>query len=160
MGTERLNLSILTKSRRPPEVGDIFVMRASDRQYLHGRVISLDANPLGVGGGILIYVYRVRSAEKKPVPELLRDQLLIPPIITNKLPWTKGYFEFIESRPLVPADRLPRHAFKDFRGWYFDEQGSRLHEPAEPVGQWGLHSYRTIDDEISKALGIPLAPDG
>ena len=29
----------------------------------------------------------------------------------------------------------------------------------EPVGVWGLDSYRTIDDAISEALGIPLAPN-
>jgi hypothetical protein len=55
-------------------------------------------------------------------------------------------------------DVLPQHCFQDSRGWYFDEQGNRLHAAVEPVGQWGLHSYRTIDDEISKALGIPPAP--
>jgi hypothetical protein len=70
-----------------------------------------------------------------------------------------SYFEFVENRPLTPMDRLPKHSFKDTRDWYFDEHGNRLPGPVEPVGQWGLHSCRTIDDELSKALGIPLAPD-
>lgn len=158
-GVLAMNLAVLKKTRRAPEVGDIFVMQPPDGQYLFGRVVDTNANPLGVGGAILVYVYRVRSATKAPAPELLRGQLLVPPMMTNKQPWTKGFFEHVENRPLSPMDRLPRHCFKDSRGWYFDETRSRLPGPVEPVGQWGLHSYRTIDDEISKALGIPLAPD-
>ena len=79
--------------------------------------------------------------------------------MTNHLPWTTGYFQFIENRALVPMDRLPRHCFKDSRAWYFDEYGKGLSKPAEPVGDWGLHSFRTINDAISKALGIPVARD-
>lgn len=154
-----MNLAVLKKTRRRPEVGDIFVMRPPDDQFLYGRVISIDANPLGIGGGVLIYVYGARSREKTGVPKLLRGQLLVAPMMTNKQPWTKGYFEFVENRSLSSMDILPQHCFKDSRGWYFDEQGKRLPGPVEPVGQWGLHSYRTIDDEISKALSTPLAPD-
>jgi hypothetical protein len=154
-----VNLEVLKKTRRSPEVGDIFVMQPPDGQFLYGRVISKDANPLGVGGGILVYIYRARSRDKLAVPELLRTELLVPPMITNKLPWAEGYFEHVENRPLAPTDRLPRHSFRDTRGWFFDEHGNRLPGAIEPVGQWGLQSYRTIDDEISRALGIPLAPD-
>jgi hypothetical protein len=154
-----MNLVVLKKTRRAPEVGDIFIVQPPDGQFLFGRVVDTDANPLGVGGAVLIYIYRVRSAAKTPIPELLRGQLLVPPMMTNKRPWTMGYFERVENRPLSAVDRLRQHCFKDTRGWYFDQAGNRLAGPAEPVGQWGLHSYRTIDDEISEALGIPLSPD-
>lgn len=106
-----------------------------------------------------MYVYRVRAKEKLPVPELLRGQLLVPPLMTNNRPWTMGYFEFLEKRDLGPMDRLPQHCFEDSRGWHFDERGNRLSHKVDPVGDWGLHSFRTIDDAVSKALGIPLSPD-
>jgi len=154
-----MNLAVLRKTRRNPEPGDIFAMLPPDGLFLFGRVISVDANPLGVGGAYLIYVYRARARQKTRVPELFRGQLLVPPMMTNKRPWTMGYFEPVEKRPLGPMDVLPQHCFKDSRGWYFDEQGNRLPAPVEPVGQWGLHSFRTIDDAVSGALGIPLAPD-
>jgi hypothetical protein len=154
-----VNLAVLKKTRRAPQRGDIFAMRPPDGQFLFGRVVSTEANPLGVGGAILVYIYRPRAPEKTDVPELLRGQLLIPPVMTNRLPWSKGYFEFVENRPLSSHDILPQHCFKDdVRGGYRDEHGSRLDHPVEPVGEWGLHSFRTIDDEVSKALGIPLAP--
>jgi hypothetical protein len=152
-----MNLSVQRKTRRAPEVGDIFVMQLPDGQFLFGRVVDTNANPLGVGGAVLIYIYRVRAAAKTPAPELLRGQLLVPPMMTNKQPWTKGYFEHVENRPLSVMDRLPQHCFKDTRGWYFDERSRRLPGAVEPVGDWGLHSFRTIDDEISRALGIPLS---
>jgi hypothetical protein len=155
-----MNLQVLRKSRRSPKAGDIFAMLPPDGQYLYGRVVDTDANPLGVGGAILIYIYRARSQDKSPVPELTRDALLLPPLMTNRLPWSRGYFEHLEHIALEPADRLPQHCFKDcVRKTYRDEHGNRLKKPSGPVGEWGLHSYRTIDDEISKALGIPLAPD-
>jgi hypothetical protein len=155
-----MNLAVLRKTRRAPEVGDVFVMQPPDGWYLFGRVLDTNANPLGVGGAVLVYVYRIRSTAKKPVPELLREQLLIPPLMTNKQPWTKGYFEHVENRPLSPMDRLAQHCFRDdVRGGFRDEHGNRLQVAVEPVGDWGLHSFRTLDDEISKALGIPLTPD-
>lgn len=135
-------------------------MLPPDGLYLYGRVVETGVNAGGFPNSNLIYVYRVRSKEKLPVPELLRGQLLVPPMMTNNRPWTMGYFEFLESRELGPMDRLPQHCFQDgLRGWYFDEWGNRLLKRSELVGFFALHSFRTIDDEISKALGIPLSPD-
>jgi hypothetical protein len=154
-----MNLTVLKKTRRAPEPGDIFVMQPPDGQFLFGRVLSTDsAGPMGVGC-VLIYVYRNRSATKSPTPQLLPGQLLIPPMMTNKQPWTKGYFEHVGNRPLEATDRLRQHCFKDTRGWYFDEHGTRLSTAVDPVGSWGLDSFRTIDDKVSRALGIPLAPE-
>lgn len=155
-----MNLIALTKSRRAPQVGDIFVMQPPDGQFLYGRVISTNAKPLGDEFlGVLIYIYRARSSVKTPVPELSREQLLLAPIMTNRLPWSKGYFEHVENHPLHGTDRLARHCFQNSYGRYFDEVGNELTSPVQPTGRFALKSYRTIDDAISEALGIPLSPD-
>ncbi len=155
-----VNLGVLMKSRRPPREGDIFVMRPPDGQYLYGRVIDTNAKPFTVDfRAVLIYIYRARSSVMTPVPELLRGQLLIPPKMTNRLPWSRGYFQHLENRPLSAMDRLPQHCFKDSLGGYRDQAGNAVPGPVEPVGLFALSSYRTIDDAISEALGIPLAPD-
>jgi hypothetical protein len=154
-----MNLAVLKKTRRAPKVGDIFVMQPPDGQFLYGRVISVTAAIGPIMNCILIYVYRQRSAEKDVVPVLLRGQLLVPSMMTNRLAWARGYFEPVEHRPLTHMDQLPQHCFHDPDRGYFDEYSNQLPGPVEPVGTWGLHSFRTIDDEISKALGIPLAPD-
>lgn len=155
-----MNLAVLKKSRRAPEVGDVFVMQPPDGLFLYGRVIATDAMIGPMRNCILIYVYRPRSAQKEAIPDLLPGQLLVPPMMTNKRPWTMGYFETLEHRELGPMDRLPQHCFRDTFGRYFDENSYCLPGPVEPVAQKGLHSFRTVDDEISGALGIPLDPDG
>ena len=155
-----MNLAVLKKSRRAPQEGDIFVVRPPDGQFLFGRVIDTNAKPFGADfRGVLIYIYRARSSVKTPVPELLRGQLLLPPKMTNRLPWSRGYFERLENRPLSAMDRLSQHCFKDTLGGYRDQAGNVVPGPVEPVGLFALSSYRTIDDAISEALGIPLAPD-
>ena len=83
-------------------------------------------------------------------------------MMTNRLPWTKGYFEHLENRPLTPMERLPQHCFA--RSWtnapqYFDELSNSLPGPTAPVGEYGLQSFRTIEDKVSEALDIPLAPE-
>lgn len=162
---DEMNLAVLKKTRKSPEVGDVFVMLPPEGLFLYGRVVANDLSKGPMPNCILIYVYRARSKEKEAVPELLRGQLLVPPMMTNKRPWTMGYFETLQNRELGPMDRLPQHCFFSSPlvpggvGRYFDEHRNLLPGPIEPVGEWGLHSFRTIDDEISKALGIPLAPD-
>lgn len=154
-----MNLAVLKKSRKAVEAGDIFVMLPPDGLYLYGRVIATDACIGPMKNCILIYIYRERSTQKEPIPDLFRGQLLVPPIMTNKLPWVRGYFETLERRALGPMDRLPQHCFLDTYGRYFDEYSNRLPGSVEPVGEWGLGSFLTVDDEISEALGIALAPD-
>ena len=139
--------------------GDIFVyqMEACPNRYYFGRVIRTDAAIGGFKDTILIYLYKQFSEDKNLVPELICMDLLVPPIATNALPWTKGYFEVVSASVLDIKDVLSEHCFKDFRGKFFDENGNHLKEAVAPVGEYGLHSYRTIDDEVSIAFGIPIA---
>lgn len=152
-----MNLIVLNKSRRRLKAGDIFVMEPPDEMFLYGRIVSTEARIASMEGCILIYIYRTRSVTKLPVPKLSSRQLLTPPLMTNTLPWRRGYFETIAHVALEAKDILEQHCFKDSRGRYFDEANNELYAPVEPVGVWGLHSYRTIDDEVSKVLGIPLS---
>lgn len=159
------NLRVLKPSRIKPTPGDVFAMGLPDGSYLRGRVVSIDAQwtlAVGADPAVLIYVYRELTATKA-VPDraaMLPDQLLVPPIMTNRQPWTRGYFETLGNVPLVEGDVLSRHCFLSAsRGRYFDERGNELAGPTEPVGDYGLHSFRTIDDAISDAVGIPKAPE-
>ena len=150
-----MNLAVLKRSRRAPQAGDIFVMLPPDGFYLYGRVISTTAD-----GGFsvpcnLIYVYRTRSGHKAPTPELRLEHLLVPPMITDNLPWSKGYFESLEHRELASKDLLQQHCFMDTYGRYFDERHKLLPGPIEPVGVSGISTLSGIDKKISKALGIP-----
>jgi hypothetical protein len=104
---------------------------------------------------ILIYVYRpVFDSSNVPArAQLKASQLLVPPMMTNRLPWSRGYFETVDNWPIEPGDLLEQHCFLSSTvGTYLDEQGNELPGPVEPVGDRGLHSLLTIDEEISDAL--------
>ena len=154
-----VNMVVLKKSRKPPASGDIFAFSMPGTPFFFGRVIRTDALIGPMKNNTLIYIYRVSSPDKTKVPELNKNELLVPPIMTNRQPWLRGYFENIENRPLEPKNALEKHCFIDSWGHFYDEQNNKLPDRVEPCGAYGLHSYRTIDDAVSKALGIPLAPD-
>lgn len=160
----RTNLRVLRKSRRPPLPGDFFVCQLCDDEYIFGRVIATDCEIPPLEGVILIYIYDAMSRDKKVLPNLSPAALLIPPLCTNQLPWIRGYFENVSHAPLQQSDVLRVHCFArtGLNGSivsYKNEFGKTLSQKVEPCGEYGLHSYRTIDDALSAALGIPLAPD-
>jgi hypothetical protein len=154
------NMRVLKKSRKRPRPGDVFALQIQDGQFFFGRVVRLDASIFWMENCVLIYVYKAASEDKHRVPHLSKTELLVPPILTNFLPWSKGYFETVEHRPLEEEDVLEIHCFWSCasRG-YYDEYSNRLPGRLEPCGEHGLDSYRTIDDKISRAQGIPLAPE-
>lgn len=156
-----MNMEILCPSRKKIRPGDIFVykMKVMSEKYWFGRVIRTDAT-IGFPGVILIYLYNLHSKDKYDIPELGPDKLLSPPTSINRLAWSKGYFETIENAPLTEMDLLPAHHFKsDFFNKYYDADGNEVKNPIDIVGEYGLNSYSSLDDEISLAMGIPLSKD-
>lgn len=153
------NLRPLGRSKPPERPGEIFVLSVHEHEYYWGKVISLDAY-IGFEGVILAYIYDTKSDSTDPIPKLSPDVLLIPPFAINDLPWNLGYFYTVGCQPLTPDDVLNQHCFYSLnQKQYFDERRNRLEKRVEPCGAWSLASYRTIDDEVSRALGIPLAPE-
>jgi hypothetical protein len=155
------NLKKLRGTRRKPISGDVFSMQLPTEKFLFG--IVRFANPPRENApapcAYLIYIYDLQSSARKPdYSKMLSDHLLIPPLWTNQMPWTKGYFQHIENRPL-PIGAAPRnHCFRVETGKFVDENGKRINEPSAPFGEWGIVSYRWIDDHISDALGIQRVP--
>lgn len=154
-----MNLKVLNPSRKKVWPGDIFVMQIhGQEQYIFGRLISLDVAVGVMTGCHLIYIYNAFSDHKEDIPPLDKNNLLIPPAMTNRQPWLKGYFETVESRELSIEDCLEQHCFLcHFDGKYYDDKNNVLPHRYEPCGEYGVGSYRTIDDDISTALGVPLA---
>lgn len=147
---------LLTPSRKRPHPGDIFVMK-TDKGYLFGRVVSTDAKwgySPETKGVNLVYVYRGLYPHSRPVPfeRLMPEKLLFPPIMTNNLGWSRGYFETVANIPLTPTDTLSVHCFKDSHGNYYDEDGRRLKAPTKIVGMLGLDSYLNVEERVGEVL--------
>ena len=158
------NLRVLRPSRKPPRPGDVFAMLPPGGQYLFGRVIATDASAGAFKPLLLIYIFSVRSPtmEMSDQGRLNPEDLLIPPIMTNRLPWIRGYFQTLGHRDLRSGDLLQVHCFRGQPRYgldvYYDEHSNPLPGPVSPVGEWGLHSFRSIDDQVSDALGVTRAP--
>ena len=134
-----------------------------DLHYVPGRVIRDDASVFTDTPCLLLYFFRGLLDEMAIPPRaaLQTSELLVPPVLTNRLPWSRGYFETLGNLAFDTGEILPTHSFRSHTRrdpTYFDEQRRRV-EPVEPIGDWGLHSFRTIDDLLSRALDLPLAPD-
>jgi hypothetical protein len=163
MAEPATNIVRMNGTRRRPEDGDIFFIKLPTGNYLFGRVrFSEPAREKApMPGAYLIYIYREQFPE--PIPDfskLTPEQFLIPPVWTNRMPWEKGYFRHLENRPLESADIPLQHCFRDLHGKFVDEIGRALRWQTESCGEWGLVSYRWIDDHISDAVGIERIPNG
>jgi hypothetical protein len=112
-------------------------------------------------GCYLIYVFdhRLVTEEAPSADRLTTDHLLLPPRFINRLPWSRGYFWTVRNEPFGPGQMLDHHCFMEpNRGTIVDEYENPVHRPCEHMGFAALGSFRTIDDDVCEALGIPLAP--
>lgn len=150
------NMRPLKRSRKKPRPGDVFVV-SYPVGYLFGRVVATELSQ-PMPKSCLIYIYNVTSTEPTPDREQLTpDNLLVPPQFTSPAMWHIGLAETIDHWPLEPNDLLPQHCFERVPGGKFvDENGEVIPRRVEPCGLFGLNSRRTLDVEISEALGIAL----
>ena len=152
-----MNMKLLKRSRSAPTVGDIFVYQMPDNLFRFGRVIRDDARMMAWKGLFVLYFYQAESETKRPVPRLDKGDLLIPPRITDRGAWTRGYFETVEQRRLEEEDTVSTHCFQD-DDQYCDEYGNRLARRSEPCGFYGLTTECGIDNALTRALGFLLSP--
>jgi hypothetical protein len=117
-------------------------------------------------GANLVYLYGVQFDHRPPnLNNLTVANLLLPPVWTNNLGWTKGFFETLSNVSIRSFDLLPNPCFyvaplrPGAPGSYVDDNGERLHHRSDPCGEWALASYRWIDDRVSDALDIVRVAD-
>jgi hypothetical protein len=150
-----------------PQIGDVFdVERASGGARVAGRVVSTSAIVGPTHGCILVYLYRdgapVRGDVRRPDrregadanTDATREHLLVPPILTLRAPWARGYFVHKGTAPLLPGDFFERHAFRDAQGRLVDEEARPLAvaESGVPIGEWRLFDVDAIEAALRAAL--------
>lgn len=159
MNMDKLYFSQLRRSRKPLTAGDYFTLSIKGVGYFFGRVVvpSLPESHPHTDAATLICIYGIRSGEPQPsIEKLTPYSLLIPPLFTNRRPWTMGFFRNVGNSPLREGDVLGQHCFYDIAfNKYVDEMGNVLPGRAEPCGTFGVASYSGISSKIGDALGLP-----
>lgn len=157
-----LLFQLQTPSRKKVLPGDIFSMKLPEG-YLFGRVIATNAKSSRWDEPHLHLLYIYKGIRKTVADFQIDDfrppQLLIPPVITNRLGWSRGVYETVGHAPLETADRLEQDVFlRPGSQDYWDENANPIKESAvkdkSMAGVHGLHSYMTIENEVSVALGL------
>lgn len=162
MDTERAyELQVIAPYRKALKRGDVFAMKFDDSFFLHGHIVSTEAVWTGrAEDGLinLIYVYdRIASrVDDYDVAALSPSRLLVPPILTPRVGWSRGYFSVVAHIPLTPGDVLERHVFKKSanREWYFDDAGNEVETWDGPVGLYAGFTSSSIQLAVLHALGL------
>lgn len=151
-----------TPSRQKVIPGDIFSIKLPSG-YVLGRVIATDAKSSEWDEPHLhlLYIYRGvrKGATDFKLEEFRPPSLLLPPIITNRLAWSRGFYQTVGHADLEAADKLECNIFlRPGHNDYWDENAnpvdaSLVHDQSM-VGFQGLSSYMTIEHYISIALGL------
>ncbi|HMT81105.1 MAG TPA: Imm26 family immunity protein [Azonexus sp.] len=144
----------LKGSRKRLLAGDVFAVKPKGHDYLFGRVIRTDARVVSFTNCFLVYLYNVsaKNLNQLHLSDLTPKRLLLPPLIINRLPWSRGIFMTVGNFPIDRSDLLERHCFKTYEGRFFDEVSNQLSQPYEPVGIFGLWSYAALGEALSKIL--------
>jgi hypothetical protein len=146
----------IKRSRKKPNVGDVFVIQPRDSVYFYGKVIKTDIDFQGFSvNASTILVYKEATNELKLPDSLNANELLIPPSIVNSRGWTMGYFYTLGNIELTEEEINLDYGFKDSRretGWYRTEEGELLDQKPLIIGTYGLGSYGAIAYEVTKAL--------
>jgi len=168
-----VNMVGIAKKQPRPIAGDVFLVNMAGRYWVLGRVIRVDA--MYPGGWHLVYFYKppLEDPAKLELPH--RPTLLIPYHVVSRSGWELGYFKTIMNRPLESKELLARHIFRvrpddDPSGWYVDEFDEKVDPPTSndlSTPYRGVTTYRSVDRELSRALGLKPAeqepdrtPDG
>ncbi len=156
MSDDELVLIPLKKSRKAIKAGDLFRMKTVEGKFYFGRVINPETNIANMDNTILCYVYSASSDDGDSIPNLSKDDLLIPPFGIDKSPWSRsGCFETIRNEPLLDGDVREKHIFKNpLRDVFYDEYENETQYSGDYFSYSVLHNDITIDWNIGKALGL------
>jgi len=92
-----IQLRVLKRKRKYPEIGDIFRLMPPNNTYLYGIVINNHVKGIGITEAIVVMIFETKEKLLEACGRTISpDDLFIPPLILTKLYWTKGYFETID----------------------------------------------------------------
>lgn len=148
-----IQLIKIKRTRKKPELGDVFVVQPREGLYFYGKVIKEVSG--NIVDGLLVFLYK-RYTEQLVMPaELDPDNLLMDPFIVTGYPWRSGHFYTVGNMGVTEEeDSLDCgffHAGKTVTE-YKDAQGNLLdHVPKIRIG-YGIYTYYHVEIGIEKHM--------
>ncbi|KLG17861.1 hypothetical protein YA52_15810 [Enterobacter roggenkampii] len=135
------------KQKKWPKEGDVFYFQLNDGRLGYGMVSlgKIDIGPFK--NAIVIYIYDYFTSSLQEDAVLAKDNLLLPPIITNNSCWKNGYFVTFKTIETSEVDILPQHYFKNpVRNKIYDQHGVAIDSPIEniPIGEESIQFYKSV----------------
>ncbi|EMS8291121.1 hypothetical protein WK688_000904 [Salmonella enterica] len=153
---DRLTIISGEIQRKWPKEGDVFYFRLSDGRFGHGMVAlgKIDVGPFK--NAIVIYIYKHLLESIDTEINLDKNELLLPPIITDGSCWKKGVFTTYKRQKLTDMDVYPCHFFKNsIRNEIYDQHGNMVGHIDDniPLGKEAIQFYngviKSIENEIN-----------
>lgn len=146
--------------RRNPRAGDAFVYHPGNANFFWGRLLKTPFSIFGTKGHlILLYDVGTTDSDQVPWDAMASAELLVPPIVINGTPWSKGYFRSVEGRPLGPEDARHPIFFVNQSRECVDSDGDPIAaSPLSPdamLPTFGLSNVRLVDELLKQRLGVP-----
>jgi|GEM_PF-2478929 len=152
---DRLTIISGETQRKWPKEGDIFYFRLSDGKFGYGMVAlgTIDVGPFK--NAIVIYIYKhfLESIDAELV--LDKNELLLPPIITDGSCWKKGFFTTYKKYNPENMDIYPCHFFKNpIRNEIYDQHGNMVSSTGEyvPLGKEAIQFYNGVIKSIESKI--------
>lgn len=154
----------LKSSKEKPKSGDVFVMQRKDNEkYMYGLVVSDSIHLKTLSGHIsnydllLVYIYKYQNESIFPLPDLKKEDLLLPPEIQGYQGWITGYYMTTSHIDIKKHDVLEKHVFwkafgrdKDGNSEYVDEYGNKVGFGKKVnISSYGMGTHYTIDALLS-----------
>jgi len=154
------NMIVQTPYKKKLRVGDIFILKYPSELFLFGRIMKLDADIGGFPNCIKVHIYNLQCKSADLPDGLINNPLLIAPVFLNRLGFSRGYMPIVANVEVEPHHNNDGACYIDVfpKKRYVNELGEDT-EKTDSVGAWGLSNYRTLDDDISIAIGIPEASE-
>lgn len=139
------------RQKKWPKQGDFFYFQLNDGRLGYGMVSlgKIDVGPFK--NAIVIYIYDYFTSSLQEDAVLAKDNLLLPPIITDNSCWKNGYFVTFKTIETSKVDILPQHYFKNpVRNKIYDEHGVTIDSPTEniPIGEESIQFYKSVIKSI------------
>lgn len=147
-------LKPIKRSRKYPEIGDVFRLVSSDDIEINGIVINNHLNIIHGDDLLVVALLKYGYDYKQALDEGLSSKnLILPPQIIGPEYWTRGYFYNIDhyENDIV----IERYGFySGIKAKFFDEYGSVIQAEPPLLGGSGVATIIGISAILNKELII------